>query len=192
MLPTEGADARDIHELARRAVGHRRVEFEAAGETDGLGDEAGEVADGEFFAGADVDMARLRITIEEHQAGLGEIVGVQEFAERRTRAPEFERRVAAELRLMHLADHRREHVGVLEGEVVARAVEIAGHRADEVAAMLGARVVAELDARDLGDRIGFVRDLERTGQQGVFADGLRRELRVDAARTQEEQLAHAR
>jgi hypothetical protein len=51
--------------------------------------EAGEFADRELFAGADVDVAGLRVAVEEHEAGLGEVVGMQEFAERRARAPSF-------------------------------------------------------------------------------------------------------
>ena len=136
-------------------------------------------------------MAGLRVTFEQEQAGLGEVVGVQEFAERRARAPELQGRVAAELGLVHLADQGRQDMGVLQREIVARPVEVAGHRADEVAAVLGAGMVAELDARDLRDRVGLVGDLERTGQQRLLADRLRGQLRVDAARAEEEQLADA-
>ena len=53
-------------------------------------------------------------------------------------------------------------------------------------------MVAELDAGDLRDRVGLVGDLERTGEQGILADRLGGELRVDATRAQEEQLADAR
>ncbi|MEY3838199.1 MAG: hypothetical protein RL304_1181, partial [Verrucomicrobiota bacterium] len=190
--PAERADAGDIHELARGAVGHGRVELQATGEAGDPGRQFGEPADGDLLARADVDRAGLGVAVEEEEAGLGEVVRVQELAERRAGAPEAEDGVAAEPGLVHLADHRGQDVGLLEREIVAGPVQVARHRADEVAPMLGPGVVAELDARDLGDGIGLVGRLERAGQQGVLADRLRGVLRVDAARAEEEQLTDAR
>ena len=40
---------------------------------------------------------------------------------------------------------------------------------------------------DLGDGICLVGRLERPGKQGVFADRLRREFRIDAGRAEEQQ-----
>ena len=51
--------------------------------------------------------------------------------------------------------------------------------------------LAELDPGDLGDGVGFVRRLERAGQQRALRDRLRRELRVNAGAAEEEQLARA-
>ena len=45
---------------------------------------------------------------------------------------------------------------------------------------------------DLRNRVGVVGRLEGTGQQGVLADRLLGELRVDARRTQEQQALHPR
>ena len=76
-------------------------------------------------------------------------------------------------------------------EVVAGAVEVGRHRRDEVAAVLPAVGLAQLDAGDLGDRVPLVGRLERPGQQRVLGDRLRRELRVDAGRAEEQQLLDA-
>ena len=60
-------------------------------------------------------------------------------------------------------------------EVVLRAVEVRGHHTAEIGAVLAVVGLAELDPGDLGHRIGFVRRLERSGEQLPLADRLRGE-----------------
>ena len=95
---------------------------------------------------------------------------------------------ASVLRLMRLAHQRRKDVARLQIEIVAGAVEIGRHRRDEVAAILPAIGLAQLDAGDLGDRVPLVGGLERAGEQRVLADRLRRKLRIDAGRAEKQQL----
>ena len=73
-------------------------------------------------------------------------------------------------------------------EIVARAVEVGRHDRDEVAAILPAIGLAELDAGDLGDRIPLVGGLQRAGQQGAFGNGLRRQPRINARGAHQQQL----
>ncbi len=47
--------------------------------------------------------------------------------------------------------------------------------------------MTQLDPGDFGDRVPFVRRLQRAGKQRVFFDGLRREFRIDARRPREYQ-----
>ena len=58
-----------------------------------------------------------------------------------------------QLGLVHLADQRRDDVAGREVEIVAGAVEVGRHGADEVAAVLPAVGLAQLDAGDLGQRV---------------------------------------
>ena len=51
--------------------------------------------------------------------------------------------------------------------------------------------LAQLDARDLRQRVGFVRRLQRAGQQRALRDRLRREFRINARAAEEEQLLRA-
>ena len=67
--------------------------------------------------------------------------------------------------LEEAAQQRGRDVAVLRIVIVARTVEVGRHRGDEVAAVLPPVRLAQLDARDLGDRIPFVGRLERAGQQ---------------------------
>ena len=164
-----------------RAVGLGQVEADLAVEADGLGDAGGELADAQVRAGADVDVALGRVVAEQEEAGAREVVRVQELPEGRPGAPERQLALAAELGVVHLADHRGKHVGLLEGEIVAGPVEVARHGADEVAAVLPAGEVAHADARDLGEGVALVGGLERAGEQGGLGDGLGRRLGVDAA-----------
>ena len=105
------------------------------------------------------------------QHGVREIVDVQELPARAAGPPQ-RHRLATELRVVELADHGRQHVGTLQVEVVARAVEVGRHGGDEVRAVLLAIGLAELDAGDLGDRIGLVGRLQQAGQQALLDDRL--------------------
>ena len=69
---------------------------------------------------------------------------------------------------------------MLQVEIVARPVEIGRHGRDEVAAVLAAIGLRQLDAGDLGDGVPLVGRLQRAGEQRVLGDRLRRELRIDA------------
>ena len=116
---------------------------------------------------------------------------MQELAARSARAPDGDVALAALLRVVELAHQRRQDVRARQIEVVVRAVQVRRHRRDEVAAVLRAVRLAQLDAGDLRDRVGFVGRLERAGQQVLFLDRLRAFARVDARAAEVEQLLHA-
>ena len=75
--------------------------------------------------------------------------------------------------------------------VVARAVEVGGHQADGIKAVLLAQGAAELDAGDLGGGVPLVGGLQRTGEQVLLLDRLRGKAGVDAAAAQEQEPAGA-
>ena len=57
MCPTEGMEFADIDELTHRAVGLRRIEHDFTREPDCLNNQVCQLADCEFLACADIDMA---------------------------------------------------------------------------------------------------------------------------------------
>ena len=57
---------------------------------------------------------------------------------------------------MELADQGRKYMGILQGEVVVDAVEVAGHDADVVGAVLAVVEGAHFQACDFRQGIGFV------------------------------------
>ena len=57
MRPAEGVEFGDIDEFTHRAIRLRGIELDGAFEAYGLDNELGELTDGEFLAGAYVDMA---------------------------------------------------------------------------------------------------------------------------------------
>ncbi len=79
----------------------------------------------------------------------------------------------------------------LRVEIVAGTIGVGQHRRDEVAAMLPAIGLSQLDPGDLGDGIGLVGRLERSSQERLFRDRLGGEPWIDAARAQEEELLDA-
>jgi hypothetical protein len=88
---------------------------------------------------------------------------------------------------VELADQRRDDVAVGEVEVVARAIEVGGHHAAEVGAVLPVVGFAQLDAGDLGDGVGLVGGFQRAGEQRRFRHRLLGETRVDAGAAEEQQ-----
>ena len=130
--------------------------------------------------------------LEEEEGGVGEVVGVEEFAFDGAGAPDGDGGRAGFLGLVDLAEQRGEDVAGLEVVVVAGAVEVGGHGADEVVAVLAAVAVAEFDGGDLGDGVGAVGGLEGAGEQRVLGDGLGGVLGVDAAAAEVEELGARR
>ena len=152
-------------------------------------DDLGELANRDVFARADVDVLVVVVVVHQVDAAIGEIIDVKEFAARRPASPQLDassRRRAS----------RRGTCGScagstwleLEIEVVVRPVQIRRHRGDEVAPVLPPVRLAQLDAGDLRDRVRLVRRLERTGQQLILGDRLRRQPRIDARATEVQQL----
>jgi hypothetical protein len=172
--PPHGAELVRAHQLARRAVGLRGVGDDVALEPDDLADQLRQFQDGHILARADIDVLEVRIGLHQKHAGVGAVVGVEELAARRARAPDRDAVGAGQLGLVSLADQGRHHVAAVEVEIVALAVEVGRHGADEVAAVLLAIGLGQLDAGDLGDRVPLVGRLQRAGQQAVLADRLRR------------------
>ena len=74
--------------------------------------------------------------------------------------------------------------------VVAWPVQIRRHGADEVASVLVPVGVAQLQPSNFGDGVRFIRGLELTREQGVFAHGLRGVFGVNARAPQEQKLVH--
>src|SRR5262249_56180310 len=77
-------------------------------------------------------------------------------------------------------------------EIVAGAVKIGGHRRYEVAAVLATVGLTKPDPGDLGDRIGFVGRLQRSGQQCRFGDWLGSVARINARRAEEQKFFDTR
>ena len=81
-------------------------------------------------------------------------------------------------------------VGVLV--VVAWPIQIRGHQADRIKAVLAPQRLAQRDACDLGDGVTRFGWLKCSCEQRLFPDRLLGEFRVDAAATQKQQTPHAR
>ena len=91
---------------------------------------------------------------------------------------------------MEAADQGRQHMAVFGVVIVARPIQVGGHEADRIEAVLLTQCFAELQARDLGERVPLVRGLQRPAEQGLLFDRLLGELRIDAAAAQKQQAPH--
>jgi hypothetical protein len=191
-LPAQAVQARNIHQLARRAVGLAGVEGELTFEAHHLDHGFGQGADGDVGARADVDQRAAVTLLHQVHARIGQVIGIEELAQGRARAPHHQFAVATLLGLMRLADQRRQHVAVVEVVVVVGAVQVGRHDADVLPAVLIVVGITQLDAGDLGDGVGLVGGLQRAGEQVIFFQWLGGQLGVDAAAAQEHQALHAR
>jgi len=123
-------------------------------------------------------------------AWIGVVVASLSGPQRRACAPAGHARGIGFRGLMEAADQGREHMAVFAAVVIARPIQVGGHEADRIKAVLLAQRFAELQARDLGDRIPLIRGLQRSAEQGLLADRLLGELRIDTAAPQEQQAPH--
>ena len=91
---------------------------------------------------------------------------------------------------MKTPNQRGKHVALGGVIVVAGAVEVGGHQADRIEAVLLAQRLTQFDAADLGDGVPLVGGLQGTTKQRLLADRLGGELGVDATAPQKEKPAH--
>ncbi len=80
--PAQVVELGDVEHLAGGAVGLGGVEAQRGVGADDVADHLGEVADGDVHAGADVDVFGVAVVLHEEQAGVGEVVDVEELAHR--------------------------------------------------------------------------------------------------------------
>src|SRR4029079_1169266 len=78
--PAELRQPADIEQLARRAVRPRSVKADLAGIADRRRDHAGEFGDRDVLAGADIDQFVSGIGPHQMDAGIREIIDIEEFA----------------------------------------------------------------------------------------------------------------
>ncbi len=134
-----------------------------------------------------IEMRVARIALHHEDDGAGEVVHVHELPQRRTGAPQSyvgapDRRASSNLRMKG-----RQDVAGGEAEIVVRPVKVGWHRRDEVALVLAAVSLAQLDAGDFGDGIPFIGGLQRPVSR-ASPQRLVSVLGIDAGRPEEQQL----
>ena len=82
---------------------------------------------------------------------------------------------------MEATNKCRQHMTIFWVVVISWPIQVGGHQADHIEAMLFAQRFTELDSCDLGDRIAFIRRLKWPGEERLLLDRLLCKLRVDAA-----------
>ncbi len=88
VVPAQAVQFGDIEEFARRPVGFGRVPGQVALESDDVTDQFRQFADGDVFAAADIDDFGAVIFLEQEEAGGGQIVDMEKFPARLSRAPD--------------------------------------------------------------------------------------------------------
>ena len=91
---------------------------------------------------------------------------------------------------MNLTNHGRQHMAVLQMEIVVRPVKVCRHHGDVVRTVLQVETLAHLQPRYLGDGIRLVGIFQRRREQYLFFHRLRSLARINARAAQKEQLLH--
>ena len=103
-LPAHAGEGGGVEQLARGAVGLGGIEDEPAAVAHDRGDQPGELGDGEVPAPADIDLLLAAVMAQQEQAGIGQIVDMQELAPWRAGAPDRHRGAAVFYGFMEPAD----------------------------------------------------------------------------------------
>ena len=186
--PAEAAQPCRVNQLARCAVGLAAIEHQPTLVTDCVGHHAGQRGDVHFVAAAAVQVRALRRAersdrrpwlLHHQQAGIGQVVDVQEFAHRLPAAPDGKLGCVIHQGLVAAPDQAGHDMAVLQMKVVTGTVQVGRHDGTEVGAELPVIALAHLDGSDLGDRIRLIGRLQRTSQQILFTHRLRRGTWVD-------------
>ena len=151
----------------------------------------GQPANGNIAAATGVHWLAAVVVQQQMQAGVGQVVDVEELAAGRAAAPYFYFGQAPRPGFVELAQQGRQHVRIAQVVIVAGTVEVGGHDADEVATVLSPVGFAELQVSNLSGDVRLVGRFQQTYQQRVLRNGLWGQLKVNAGGTQKQQLLNA-
>lgn len=144
-LPAHVAQARDIHQLAGRAVGLGRVAADFTPEPRHLSHHLSQLQNTDIGPRAYIDVTEHRlgvcligrpVELHHEERRRGHVVDMQEFAPRSASAPDHHLRSTRCGRLVESADERGQDMAVFGVKIVARPVEVRGHHTAVIGAVL--------------------------------------------------------
>src|SRR5262245_44622202 len=140
---------------------------------------------GDVFTHTNVDELQGRIILQDEHASISKIIDVEKLAPRCSCAPDDNSRRIINFCFVEPSDQCGDDMAVFGMVIVSRPIEVRRHHRYEITSVLAPVCLAKLNASDLRNGIGFVRRLERTSQQLIFAHGLLGKFRVNATRSEE-------
>ena len=187
-MPAQLLHAAHVEQLLRGSIGLCGIEDQLAGEAQGGAHQLCQLSYGHIDAGSDVDQRYAveqggidgSLELHEKNTGLCQVFTEEEFAARSSRSPDRNLLSPQSLGLRYLADQGGQHMRFLGVEIVARAVEIGGHRGQIAGFVLPVVGPTHFNPGDLGQRVGTISGLQRSGEQILFLDWLRTKLWVNA------------
>src|ERR1017187_3699507 len=159
-------------------------------ETDNPGDQLCQFPDGEVGPAADIHELRLLVVLHEIDSGGSQVIDVKKFTAGLTAAPDYGLWRSGDLGFVKLADQRRDDMGRLQIEVVARTVKIGRHQADGTKPILFSIGLRHSDAGDFCQSVRVVGGLQRSCEQVFFFYRLRSEFRINTGGSQKLELLH--
>mmetsp|Transcript_1805 Transcript_1805/g.4462 ORF Transcript_1805/g.4462 Transcript_1805/m.4462 type:complete len:345 (-) Transcript_1805:75-1109(-) len=170
-------------------VGLGAIKFDLAFELHGFGNGVRDVLDADFlfFVDADGDGGWVVVLAQHPDGQLGEILRVNELAQRRAAAPYCKRRSVL-FRQVAFVNEAGDDMARLDVEIVMRSVNVGGDDGCEVASVLFCvRSVQRVD-ESLGVRVPLVGWMRRAVVEHGLVDGVRGFVGKDACRQHADQL----
>ena len=190
IVPSHGRGLADIEEFTGSTVRSGSVPFYGALKAYNTGHHFRQRFDRYLLASAGIDGFVAAIIVHQEEAKVGKVVDIQEFAQRAAIAPANHLFKMLLLGLVETTNQSREDMAMLGVVVVVRAVEVGGHHADEVGAILSVEIFAILKTADFGEGVGLVGGFQAAGEEAGLRHGLRGETRIDAAAAKELEFLH--
>ena len=134
---------------------------------------------GQFLSRAGIDCFVAAVVVHQEYAQVGQVVHIEEFAQRASVSPAGHEGQALHFGFMEAPYQGGQYVAVRGVVVVVGAIQVGGHHADVVRSVLPVQELAIFQSRDFGQRIRLVGFLQFRGQQAAFLHGLGSHARVD-------------
>ena len=128
--------------------------------------------------------------IHQKQAGVCQIIHIQEFTKGGACSPDNHLRLIFGLSLMETPNQSRKHMGMLRMVIIIGAVEIGGHHADIIRAILPVQVFTIFQPGNLGQGICLIGLFQGTGKKAALRHRLGSHSGVNAGTSQKHQLLH--
>src|SRR5436190_16043520 len=122
MFPTQVVKTGAIHQLAGSAIGLTGIEFYVAAKANDVFYKKGQFLYRYLFAGANVYKQFIVVLFHQKHACISQVIGVHEFSERRTRAPDFYEGRFMLFGFMEFPNQCRYHMRILRMIIVTLAV----------------------------------------------------------------------
>ena len=188
-VPTERGGSGDVKKFAGGAVWAGGIPFYVTFIAHNVSDKFGEGTDGELLTCAGIDSLVATVVVHQEDAEIGEVIDIEKLTQRASIAPAGDTLCPTLLGFVEPTDKGGKDMGMLGMVVIVGAIEVSGHDADIVGAILAVEELAVFESANLGQSIGLVGFLKGSRKQATLGHGLWCHAWIDTGGAQEKEFA---